>query len=360
MGHPLRTVLALVPAGHGDARAPAWRSSTGCRPPTWPRPCRPWPGRASSSRRPGRRGGYRLARPATEITLLDVVLAVDGDEPAFRCTRDPPAGAGARYRPASTRRACSIAAAMWRAEEAWRAELAATTVADLLIALATTVSTRGRRQGGAAWMQEVLRMKISSRGRPGVLGRRVVPLLVAAGHEVTGSPAIAREGGGAHARSAPTPVAVDLFDPAAVAAAVAGHDVVCNLATHIPPLADGVTPGAWAENDRIRTEASRNLVDAALAAGAAASSRSRSPSSTRTAATGGSTRTAPLADGPFAASVRAAEAQRRPLHGRRRHRCRAALRACSTAPAPRTPRTSCGWPARAWRPSSAGRSATSR
>ena len=35
---------------------------------------------------PGRTGGYRLARSAEEITLLDVVLAVDGPEPAFRCT----------------------------------------------------------------------------------------------------------------------------------------------------------------------------------------------------------------------------------------------------------------------------------
>src|SRR6476661_534280 len=30
----------------------------------------------------GPRGGYRLARPPAEITLADVVEAVDGDEPA--------------------------------------------------------------------------------------------------------------------------------------------------------------------------------------------------------------------------------------------------------------------------------------
>src|SRR5881392_2325010 len=35
---------------------------------------------------PGRRGGYRLAKPADEITVLDVVLAVEGDRSSFRCT----------------------------------------------------------------------------------------------------------------------------------------------------------------------------------------------------------------------------------------------------------------------------------
>ena len=34
---------------------------------------------------PGPKGGYRLARPADKITLLDIVLAVEGPAPAFRC-----------------------------------------------------------------------------------------------------------------------------------------------------------------------------------------------------------------------------------------------------------------------------------
>jgi len=41
-----------------------------------------------------------------------------------------------------------------------------------------------------------------------------------------------------------------------------------NLATHIPNLSRAAVPGAWSENARIRSEASRNLVDAALATGA--------------------------------------------------------------------------------------------
>src|SRR3546814_5582612 len=34
---------------------------------------------------PGPKGGYRLARQPSKITLLDIVLAVEGPEPAFRC-----------------------------------------------------------------------------------------------------------------------------------------------------------------------------------------------------------------------------------------------------------------------------------
>jgi nucleoside-diphosphate-sugar epimerase len=53
-----------------------------------------------------------------------------------------------------------------------------------------------------------------------------------------------------------------------VRGAVAGHDVVCNLATNIPPTTKAARGSAWAGNDRIRREASRLLVDGALATGA--------------------------------------------------------------------------------------------
>ena len=58
-------------------------------------------------------------------------------------------------------------------------------------------------------------------------------------------------------------------DPSAVADAVRGVDSVLHLATRIPPFEQASDPGVWHENDRLRTEASRNLVDAAIAAGAA-------------------------------------------------------------------------------------------
>jgi Rrf2 family protein len=85
---------------------------------------------------PGPNGGYKLARPAAKITLLDIVLAVEGTAPAFRCAeirrRGPnPLPAAATIRP------CEINAAMLRAERAWRNELAKVTIADILSLVAS-------------------------------------------------------------------------------------------------------------------------------------------------------------------------------------------------------------------------------
>jgi Rrf2 family protein len=78
----------------------------------------------------GRVGGYRLTRAARNVTVLDVVLAIEGDEPAFRCTeirQNGPFPAG----PQQCTRPCGVARAMYAAEDAWRAALAGVTIADL-------------------------------------------------------------------------------------------------------------------------------------------------------------------------------------------------------------------------------------
>src|SRR6202011_4034593 len=67
----------------------------------------------------GPRGGYWLSRPPAEITILDVLEAIDGDESAFRCTeirRRGPTAMPARHYP----RPCGIHAAFARADEVWR------------------------------------------------------------------------------------------------------------------------------------------------------------------------------------------------------------------------------------------------
>jgi Rrf2 family protein len=103
----------------------------------------------------GPRGGYRLARPAAEVTVLDIVEAVDGGEAAFRCTEIRQRGPAAEE-PSAYLRPCGIARAMGRAEDAWRRELAATSVADLVTGLFKDVSPVAVTKA-ATWFKEVLR-----------------------------------------------------------------------------------------------------------------------------------------------------------------------------------------------------------
>lgn len=111
-------------------------------------------------------------------------------------------------------------------------------------------------------------MKIFLAGGTGVVGTRALPALVAAGHDVS---AVARTDAKADlVRSlGGEPVTVDLFDHDAVRDAVVGQEVVVNLATSIPALAKAARGSAWTTNERLRREASSNLVDGALRAGAA-------------------------------------------------------------------------------------------
>ncbi len=100
----------------------------------------------------GPKGGYRLAKPPTDISLLDVVQAIDGPGPAFRCTeirrRGPCAlEAGAYPRP------CGINAAMLRAEDAYRSALAAETLAKVTGEFAAHADPRIFALGGA-WLND--------------------------------------------------------------------------------------------------------------------------------------------------------------------------------------------------------------
>ncbi|WP_229954272.1 RrF2 family transcriptional regulator [Parasphingorhabdus litoris] len=79
----------------------------------------------------GPKGGYRLAKRPDDVTLLDIVLAVEGPEPAFRCQeirQNGPNPLPKKY----FRRPCQINAAMLRAEKAYRKELGHVRVQDLL------------------------------------------------------------------------------------------------------------------------------------------------------------------------------------------------------------------------------------
>jgi Rrf2 family protein len=89
----------------------------------------------------GVRGGYRLAAAPSEITVLDVVDAIEGNKPLFDCQEIRGRCAVFRGRaPAwSTNGVCAIHAVMLRADQSMRNELARTTLADLAKTVARKV-----------------------------------------------------------------------------------------------------------------------------------------------------------------------------------------------------------------------------
>jgi Rrf2 family protein len=89
----------------------------------------------------GPRGGFRLARPAEVITVAEVVQAVEGPGPLFCCTEIRQRGP-VPLPAAACRKPCGIAQVMHQAERAWRQELAATTIADLVATSGTAAATR--------------------------------------------------------------------------------------------------------------------------------------------------------------------------------------------------------------------------
>jgi nucleoside-diphosphate-sugar epimerase len=99
-------------------------------------------------------------------------------------------------------------------------------------------------------------------GATGVVGRPLVPALVGAGHSVVGvvrsdEKAAWLRGVGAEPR------AVDLFEPEAVLAATRGCDAILHLATNVPPVSKAGRRSSWAVHNRLRVEATANLVAAA-------------------------------------------------------------------------------------------------
>jgi uncharacterized protein YbjT (DUF2867 family) len=111
-------------------------------------------------------------------------------------------------------------------------------------------------------------MRIFLAGASGVIGQRLVPLLVADGHEVagmtrsTGKVELLR-GLGAE------PVVCDVYDAGALTAAVTAFrtELMMHQLTDLPDRADQITDYRD-RNNRIRTEGTRNLITAMNAAGA--------------------------------------------------------------------------------------------
>ncbi|MBS8229047.1 RrF2 family transcriptional regulator [Vannielia litorea] len=89
----------------------------------------------------GPSGGYRLARPAAEISFLEITEAIEGRARSFACTEI--------RRNAPCLRAdeqisgpCQVARVMWQADEAWRAVLRSQSLADLSATLEAELPER--------------------------------------------------------------------------------------------------------------------------------------------------------------------------------------------------------------------------
>ncbi|SER10525.1 NAD-dependent epimerase/dehydratase family protein [Actinokineospora terrae] len=108
-------------------------------------------------------------------------------------------------------------------------------------------------------------MRVLAIGGTGVLGERLVPLLLGRGHDVAvmaPEDRLGRVPGGVRG------VSGDLLDPGVTEVLVgelAGVDVVVNVATAIPR--DFSAPGAWERNTGVRRDGTVRVLEAVVAAG---------------------------------------------------------------------------------------------
>ena len=113
-------------------------------------------------------------------------------------------------------------------------------------------------------------MRVFLAGATGVIGRRLTPLLVAAGYDVTGTTRSPDKAAELKARGVEA-VVVDVFDGDTLRSAVmrARPEVVIHQLTDLPDVIDPARmPEALARNARLRIDGTANLVAAARQAGA--------------------------------------------------------------------------------------------
>jgi len=113
-------------------------------------------------------------------------------------------------------------------------------------------------------------MRVFLAGAAGAIGRRLVPLLLHAGHNVTGTTRSTDKANELE-RAGVVPAVLDVFDAQATAAAMraAKPEVVIHQLTDLPREFDeALVVASYPKNARIRTEGTRKLIAAAQAASA--------------------------------------------------------------------------------------------
>lgn len=115
----------------------------------------------------GLRGGYRLGRAPAEISVLDVVDAVEGEKPLFECqeVRGRCAVFGESPPRWATSGVCGIHAVMLRAEQSMRQELARTSLADLAGGVGTKAPA-GFPAEVRVWFEGRIGQRIEARSAP--------------------------------------------------------------------------------------------------------------------------------------------------------------------------------------------------
>jgi nucleoside-diphosphate-sugar epimerase len=111
-------------------------------------------------------------------------------------------------------------------------------------------------------------MRVFVAGASGAIGRPLLPKLVAAGHEVTGTTRSEERAEAIRAAGA-TAAVLDVLDAARLRAAVdeARPEVLVHELTSLPDRLDFRKEGVYEPTNRVRTEGTRILLDAARAAG---------------------------------------------------------------------------------------------
>ena len=131
-----------------------------------------WPSTTAAARLPGQAPAGAVARPgsSSRSPAAAAGTAWPGRPPRSPCSTSSRPSRAPRRRSAARRSASAarppspgavpgavrIARVMWAAEAAWRDELAATTVLDLVVGVAGAASPVSIRRS-AAWLQEAIR-----------------------------------------------------------------------------------------------------------------------------------------------------------------------------------------------------------
>ncbi|QPJ64903.1 MAG: Rrf2 family transcriptional regulator [Candidatus Nitrohelix vancouverensis] len=106
----------------------------------------------------GPRGGYRLGKSPKKISLLDIVLSIEGGDSTFECAEIRRQGPAAMKTASTYKHPCLIATAMWKAEKVWRDELDKVKLSHLVERVAVEVDSRQLKKA-KSWIEQKLHMK---------------------------------------------------------------------------------------------------------------------------------------------------------------------------------------------------------